>query len=496
MNARCNSHPIWPAACAALTAVLVLPAAVRAQCEPSETAKLVPGDAGRQAGFGRGVAVDGDLAVLGAWNDGNTSPKGGVFTDGPGAAYIYRSSPNGWVEEAKLTALDGQESDWLGYSVAISGDVVVLGAINVNTPFENTGAAYVFRFDGREWVQEAKLTASDRERADQFGYSVAISGDVVVVGAPQNHLTAVGKAYVFRRSGGVWVEETRLIPPDLVENDELGAAVAVSGNVAIIGAWNHGNRGSVPDGTGAAYVYCFDSQTGNWDLEQKLVSTETFPGDRDRFGYKVALEGDVALVGASPARLDGTPPHSGCYVFRFDQKSWIADPKLVPPVTFIRGFGHAVALRGNAALIGAPFDWTTGEPCPFPRTCPSGSAFLYRQSAAGWEFAAKLVSSDIAIGDHFGESLGFGDGIAFIGARRADVVGLDSGAGYIYDLSSCLACPGDLNGDGRTDLADLGILLADFGCPQPGPCAGDLDGDGDTDLADLGILLADFGCMP
>ena len=115
-----------------LTTALVVwscAASARAQCEPVETAKIFPADAMRRAGFGRGVAIDGDWAVVGAWNDGNTSPKGGVVSDGPGAAYIYRrTSSNVWVEEAKLTALDGAESDWLGYSVAISGDVVVLGA--------------------------------------------------------------------------------------------------------------------------------------------------------------------------------------------------------------------------------------------------------------------------------------------------------------------------------------------------------------------------------
>ena len=481
-------------------------ASARAQCEPVETAKIFPADAMRRAGFGRGVAIDGDLAVVGAWNDGNTSPKGGIFTDGPGAAYIYRrTSPNVWVEVAKLkVAHDAARAfgDWLGYSVAISGDVVVLGAIHVNTPFYNTGAAYVFRFDGREWVQEAKLMASDRWPNDRFGYSVGISGDVVVVGAPQNDLTAVGKAYVFRRSGGEWLEQARLIPPDLVENDELGSAVAVSGDVAIIGAWNHGNRGSVPDGTGAAYVYRFDSRTGSWDLEQKLVSTETFPGDRDRFGFSVTLQGDVALIGTSPARLNGSLGHSGCYVFRFDQNSWIADPKIVPPKTFhVVSFGGAVALRGNALLIGAPFDWPSGKRCPFPQNCHTGSAFLYRDSAAGWEFAAKLVASDNTQADQFGEYLALGDGFAFIGARRVNVVGIDSGAAYIYDLSSCLPSPGDLNCDGRLDGADIDPFFLALGDPAAyllqfptcDPLNGDMNGDGRLDGGDIDPFFACLG---
>ena len=475
-------------------------AAARAQCEPIET-KIVPADAMRRAGFGRGVAIDGDLAVVGAWNDGNTSPPGGVFNDGPGAAYIYRrTGPNVWVEEAKLIIAHEAArafGDWLGYSVAISGDVVVLGAIHVSTPFYNTGAAYVFRFDGRKWKQEAMLTAADRWPLDQFGYSVGISGDVVVVGAPQNDLTAVGKAYVFRRSGGEWAEETRLIPPDLVENDELGSAVAVSGDVAIIGAWNHGNRGSVPDGTGAAYVYRFDSQTGSWDLEQKLVSTETFPGDRDRFGFAVTLQGDVALIGTSPARLNGSLGHSGCYVFRFDQNSWIADPKIVPPVTSVISLGGSVALHGNTVLIGAPFDWPSGERCPFPMICHTGSAFLYRDSAAGWELAAKLVSSDSAQGHHFGEYLALGNGFAFIGARGVDVVGIDSGAAYIYDLSPCLPRPGDLNCDGEISAFDIEpFLLALFDpdeyaiqFPECDINSGDINGDGSIDAFDIEPFL-------
>ena len=133
-----------------------------------------------------------------------------------GSAYVFRYDGSDWVEEAKLTASDGAADDYFGGSVAISGDTAVVGAVCDDDNGRNSGSAYVFRYDGSDWAEEAKLTASDGAAYDYFGCSVAVSGDTAVVGASDDDDNGLdsGSAYVFRYDGSDWTEEAKLTASD------------------------------------------------------------------------------------------------------------------------------------------------------------------------------------------------------------------------------------------------------------------------------------------
>ena len=202
---------------------------------PSQQAKLTAADAAANDRFGVSVAVSGSTAVVGAYGK-NT---------GAGAAYVFTRSGSTWTQRAKLTATGVAAGDYFGYSVAVSGSTVVVGA-PATSP--NTGAAYVFTGSGSTWTQRAKLTATGGAPGDRFGYAVALSGSVAVIGATGSN-SNTGAAYVFTGSGSTWTQQAKLTAADAATGDHFGASVAISGSTAVAGA-NGKNTA-----TGAAYVF-------------------------------------------------------------------------------------------------------------------------------------------------------------------------------------------------------------------------------------------------
>ena len=247
-----------------------------------EKAKLVAADAMEGDEFGSDVSVDGDLVVVGAVADDDAGPNSG-------SAYVFRRQGTNWVEEAKLTASDGASGDNFGISVSTSGDFIAVGARNDDDMGNDSGSVYVFRRDKDTWIQDAKLHASDGEASAKFGSTVAIQGDTIVVGAYLHGFNNPGSAYVFRRVGDAWIEEASLVPSDLGPNDNFGFSVAISGDTVLVGSWIGG-----PGGPGSAYV--FRREGGDWVELIKLTASDGASGDR--FGVSVGVSGDVAIVGA------------------------------------------------------------------------------------------------------------------------------------------------------------------------------------------------------
>ena len=161
-------------------------------------------------GFGLSVALSGDVLLVGAPTD---DEAGGVA----GAAHVFRLEESAWLQEATLTASDWGVGDAFGSSVAMSGDLALIGADATDDDGTNSGSAYVFRFDGVSWLQEAKLTGSDADAENRFGSTVSINGDVAVIGAWQDNPKGdnIGSAYVFRYDGVSWAEEAQLVPSAL-----------------------------------------------------------------------------------------------------------------------------------------------------------------------------------------------------------------------------------------------------------------------------------------
>jgi hypothetical protein len=298
--------------------------------------------------FGSSVAVSGDTALVGAW---------GALIEGQaqGAAYVFVHTDAGWVEQARLTAPESAGAITFGASVAIEGDLAVVGApCNSFLPCGSQGAAYVYARAGDVWTEVAQLRASDQAAGDFFGVPVALSEGTVVVGSPAADVGASedqGKVYVFVAGDDGWSEQAILVPSDGAPRIGFGSPLALAGDTAWISA-----TGATIDGTprrGAVYV--FDRIGAEWTEQAKLTSSDG--AQDDLFGSSIGAEGSLAVVGAPFADLGGGP-QGAAYVFVRTDAGWAEHKKLVAPDGASDGligdlFG-SVALEGDTALIGAP----------------------------------------------------------------------------------------------------------------------------------------------
>ena len=214
---------------------------VRSGTTWTEQDKLLPDDSGDYDYFGDSVSICGDYAIVGSGNkDGNT-----------GAAYVFIRDDTDWTQQEKLTASDSVGGDYFGFSVSIKGDSAIAGARGVGG---STGAAYVFVRTGADWAQQDKLVASDGAGVDWFGCSVSIDGDHAIVGSYQDDDSGSnsGSAYVFIRSGTDWTQQEKYTADNGAANDEFGYSVAISGDDAIVGAHGDDDQG---DQSGSAYIF-------------------------------------------------------------------------------------------------------------------------------------------------------------------------------------------------------------------------------------------------
>ncbi len=435
----------------------------RAQCDPEETAKLLASDGEQYDLFGSSLAVDGDVAVVGAW--------------AVGSVYFFRWNGTSWIEEQR-SFVSGIRFGW---SVALDGDIAIIGA-NWDS---NGGLAYVFRFDGSEWVEEQILVSSDREQGDHFGHSVAVKEDIAVVGATRAHNGKISSAYVFRYAGSEWVEEQILRASDGSAGDWFGQSVSISGNTIVVGAYGDDDRGT---DSGSAYIYRFIGSS--WIEEQKLLASD---GEMsDYFGCSVAVSGDNAVVGAKEDDDLGADSGSA-YVFRFDGSSWVDEQKLIASVGQAGDhFGCSAVLSGDVIVVGADLDDDVGD--------NSGSAYIFEKVGSVWTESAKLLASDGWAGDWFGRSVSISGSTIFVGSYGDDDRGTNSGSAYVFDLNcgdgptlSVLgSCPGAMrfSVQGATPNERVAYLYARgegrLRIPEGNPCAGTTLGLNNTaQLADV-----------
>ena len=374
--------------------------------------KLMADDGQPGDHFGNDVALYADWAVVGARRVSDQGPRSG-------AAYVFRHAGDKiWRQQQKLIPSDATDQDVAGYTVDISGTAIIVGArLHDEPPYFNTGAAYVYEFDGVQWAEAAKLVEPDRMPGDQFGCSagvdeatavvgamnygaeqegaafvferqlaagwsntatllpdqpgghfgvaVDIAGDVIVIGSEwDDDLGAdAGAAYVFRRTGSQWSRESKLRDSTGGSvGDNFGCATAVDGQRIVIGSRWHDAGGL---DAGAAYVYNYSG--GIWSLEAKLLADDADAGDE--FGFSVAVYGDTVIVGSASDDDNGAASGS-VYVFRFDGSDWIQAAKLAPPDGVgLAQFGCAVSVWGGSTLVGAYGDSAGGT--------ESGAAYMY-----------------------------------------------------------------------------------------------------------------------
>lgn len=253
--------------------------------------KLTPSDADSCCKqFGKSVSVSGDYAVIGAVGDSENGASAG-------AAYVFRRSNGIWQEQAKLLSDDGFSADDFGNSVSISVDYAIIGAYRATGSVNDSGAAYIFKREGTNWVQQAKLFDPLGKANDDFGFSVAISGDRAVVGAPNVYtivqgIPYIGAAFVYKRTGDTWVLEEKLISPISYYKGwgEFGESVSIHRDMVVVGAPN-----STGLETGSVVVYKYNGNT--WTPHDNHL----YPNNASsyaRFGCSVATYNNKMVVGA------------------------------------------------------------------------------------------------------------------------------------------------------------------------------------------------------
>lgn len=348
----------------------------------SQEAKLPVTDGASGDGLGHSVALDGDTAVVGA----PLKPPAGQ-----GMAYVFERSGQSWSQVAALTAADAGANDGLGKSVAVNGDTILVGAPGWCMG-ASRGAVYVFERSGSTWSQRASLAAGDGVSGDRFGSAVAIDGETALVGAP-GKASGRGAAYVFIRSGPYWTQEAEFWPAGGTASDGFGRAVALDGETAVVGA-----SGGGATHTGTAYVYV---RSGSSWTQQALL-TANDGAAYDMFGDSVAIAGDTAIVGASGKALG----MGVAYVFTQSGASWVQQQKLATSNGAAGdGLGKAAALDGDTAVLGAP-----------AKSWNRGSAYVFARSGALWAQQADLTAADGQTLDWFGGAVALRGDTAVVGA--------------------------------------------------------------------------------
>jgi hypothetical protein len=478
-----------------------------APCAVDRLDPLVASD--REGGdfFGGAVAADGDWVVIGAYGED-------ALGFNAGAVYIYRFDGESWVEEAKLLASDGQAGDEFGFAVDISGDAVLVGAPSADNPQNLSGAAYVFRYTGSGWVEEAKLLDAPAPFNGELGRSVALDGDLAVLGAPgrTGNAPQSGTAVVFRKTQNDWTVEAELKSTGAASSDFFGRSVAVAGDTILVGAF--GDDETAP-GAGAAYVF---RNAGGWSQEAKLRADDGTASDF--FGSAVALDGVRALIGARGESASMLAA-GAAYVFAHDGAGWVQQQKLVAAdAGTYDSFGVAVALHGAEVFIGAQGSDSLGA--------NAGAAYLFRFDGNAWNeyqvlrevagstddqygFSVGLSSSAAVVGGYFGSFTGIADVVwrfdpdCNANAQRdvCDVtagLSVDCNVNLIPDDCETLSA-GDFNANGAAaEAGDMfgfsqccsgpGALPVPGGGICPATCLAvfDLDQDGDVDARDYAEL--------
>ena len=381
--------------------------------------KLIVGDA--EDVMGKAVRMTSNLIIAGASKNDERGTNAGK-------AYIWRFNDDKWHQEARLVASDGEQYDYFGCSVDISGNIAVIGASGNDDNRSKSGSAYIFRYNNSSWIEVAKIVASDGYLNDEFGYSIAVSGSYVLVGANGDDDLGnnSGSAYIFvyDADSEQWKEQVKLLASDGESKDNFACAVDIAGDYAIIGADFDDDHGS---SSGAAYIFKRDLNT--WKQLVKLTPDDG--SEYDHFGYDVAISDHYAVIGAYADDVKG-PKSGSAYVFENTNGTWQQVAKLMPSDGVREDhFGWSVSISGKNILVGSKFDGDNGS--------RSGSAYIFQRVQGQWTEMKKILSSDGNSNDYFGHSVSIHGHHAVVGAHGDDDYGSQSGSIYVYDFRDSLA---------------------------------------------------------
>lgn len=389
------------------------PLLLTAQRMPVE---LVPSTGNEDQDYGYSVALDGNVAVVGAFRDEDG------FNLETGAAFVFRYDNGAWAEEAKLQASSIASLNWFGWDVAISGDVL-LSTTRFGDLFTfNGGEVTVFRRTGGSWQEETILIPEDGIGGD-YGFAVAVDGDVAAIGAPSRNgaVASTGAVYVYRYNGSEWIEEDLLEGSDLSLQALFGSDIVIEGDRMLISAFNADDSTS----NQAGKLYIFDYDGAGWNESAVLQSNSS--NNIANLGVSVDLEGEWA-VGGAPLDNELRGGAGAAFVYRFDGSTWNFHSKLTASdgVGFYL-FGSSVALSGNRLLVTAD-NWAA------PGEGSTGKAYLfeYNEVNDAWEEIDSFVPAGVSTGSSFGHAATMQGDVMLIGAPEHSGAMEKMGAAYIY----------------------------------------------------------------
>ena len=372
--------------------------------------------------FGYSVAIDGDTVLVGAIRADRNAQED------TGAAYVYELGADGWKLKAELLSDELRAGDTLGGNVALKGSDAALGVIGRDDVANNAGAVLLFSRQLGQWSKAQWLTAVDGKAGDAFGQSIALTENTMVIGSPRSDTPEKdsGAAYVFQRVNGRWQFQEKLSAADGAEGDLFGISVAIDDNTILVGADLNDEKA---EKAGAVYAFIFDGS--QWHQQAKLVAAD---GDTtDIFGVRVALAADTALISARRDDIEGIGVDAGsAYIFERSRGKWEQRLKLqaVDGQADDR-FARAVALSADTAIISAMNHDANGD--------NTGALYVYRKKRGDWVYSSKIVANDGKAGDRLGWNVALSQNKSLLNVvaaspSRADN-GPDAGAVYIQTIN-------------------------------------------------------------
>jgi LPXTG-site transpeptidase (sortase) family protein len=396
-------------------------------------ANLKASDAGIADEFGYSTAISGDIIVVGAPHDDQL--HGNEIISNAGAVYVFERLNSSWVQQAKLTPNTPHAEDNFGVSVAVDGNIIVVGAVGHDYGGkEDVGGVYIFARDGKNWKQEVILQPDDLRKEDYFGGAVAIDGNVILAGTTFHDsfgIPDVGAVYVFIGAKNNWFQQAKLIPTTPQFGGYFGASLDVDNNTLIIGATEAGNP--LQNDVGSAYV--FEKGAIGWTQVERLVPDDGRNGDF--FGYSVSIEGDTIAVGASfkdPEYTGGRITSGGAvYIYGIGENGWAQEQMLAldsaAPFDY---FGNAVDLYHDTLVVGA-----SGK--NGPGTLRSGMAFIYALKGQSWEQVSFMYPELADDDDNFGQAVAIDGSTILIGASGRDPSYYpEAGEAFVFELAETL----------------------------------------------------------
>ena len=440
----------------------------------AESDALCPSDAESFYLFGRDIAISGNVMIVSAM-------EGDCDTSQPcGAAYIYRFDGIVWEQEAKLIDVLGDQGDGYGVSVAVDGDVAVVGALFAGDNPQQGGAALIFRKNGSSWIQEARLTGQN-----MLGWEVKIQGEMALISEQVSSPVgdSSGVVHIYRKNGSTWTLEDTLEPTVAGNHANFGSNMALGNGVLAVGAYSTPH----PTSYGAVYLYQLVGQ--QW-VERQVINGTYF---RNTLGESLSLSGDLLFISG----IQEANPDTGIgYIYRYNGLSWTLEDTVIPSgATEFDGF--AVAIAGDLAVVGARH-----EGCDSDNQC--GAAYLFQNSGGSWTEIAKLRGA-MAPSGHYGWSVAIDGHRIFVGApgdSHPQGTPFRPGLAYYYDFSivgadcdcdsvadSCALVYGaeDCNGNTVPDSCDI-TTMASTDCDTndvPDECQADCQPNGVADTCDI-----------